>query len=54
MYIRLGDAFFRSLASALSASADSSLSPFGPLSAVQAAGASFDNLPALVARPGTF
>ena len=54
VYIRLGDAFFRSLASALSASADSSLSPFGPLSAVQAAGASFDNLPALVARPGTF
>ena len=50
MYIRLGDAFFRSLASALSASADSSLSPFGPLSAVQAASASFDNLPALVAR----
>ena len=53
VYIRLGDAFFRSLASALSASADSSLSPFGPLSAVQAAGASFDNLPALVARPGS-
>ena len=54
VYIRLGDAFFRSLASALSASADSSLSPFGPLSAVQAASASFDNLPALVARSGTF